>query len=213
MYIQHITHAIIFCLPSHTQCVSTKFEVGKNDLEGESLTRRLLKSPACKSLRGWVWDAIVPNQSILIKALLDIGRSRTMRKKDLSDSLIYWTSPFISFKSFLHMLNPRPSWVAHRPFRNMSWTSSGGRPSPGHVILHHIKKIKIMKTWVKCTIIFIANLISLKGCEGDCQIYGTKMLSNEEVKRRTKFCQTMKTQKNSKQDAAYSSLIMVNGSC
>lgn len=36
------------------------------------------------------------------------------------------------------MLSPRPSWVTHRLLWNMSWTNSGGSPSPGHIILSSI---------------------------------------------------------------------------
>lgn len=63
------------------------------------------------------------------------GSSRIMMKQHRSDSRMYWTSPFMIFRIFLHMLRPKPSCVIHRLLWNISWTSSGGRPSPGHTIL------------------------------------------------------------------------------
>ena len=61
-----------------------------------------------------------------------------MWKKLRSDSLIYWTSPPINLRIFLHMLSPMPSAVVQPELLNMSWTMSGGRPSPGQANLENI---------------------------------------------------------------------------
>jgi hypothetical protein len=63
-----------------------------------------------------------------------------MWKKLRSDSLMYWTSPPINLRIFLHMLSPMPSAVIQRELLNMSWTMSGGRPSPGQANLENRQK-------------------------------------------------------------------------
>jgi hypothetical protein len=63
-----------------------------------------------------------------------------MWKKLRSDSLIYWTSPPINLRIFLDILSPMPSAVIQQELLNMSWTMSGGRPSPGQANLEKIQK-------------------------------------------------------------------------
>lgn len=69
------------------------------------------------------------------------GSSRLTKKQLLPESLMYFTSPFISFTSFRHMLSPSPSWVIPRPRSNISCTSSSGSPEPGCVTLQARKRL------------------------------------------------------------------------